>query len=808
MPKYYAAGISAHLSTLKLADTVTLNIKARKNDAASNSGIVETRLRNAGNKMEEEPEGFPGMEGYGIIGEEKRPFRLGFLNNVPFKMVRVETADEDVNSHSDKIPQALVLHIELTEKSFHTMPGATRPQHLMIDVFFNGILASSVLVHLRDIKTGAKSFEQIFAGVRCKHLAEHPWVIFPPSATEHFQGDSSTQAVIDRWERISRMLRDEADARGVNRLGERSPSGEYLKNLAQLEIPASLSAMRQNGPSFGTVDLVVTSGYGNKTTVSYLKRPARLVDHRYTRMSKESLPQDMIHKDRQFFGSSMDAEGGNDSGYGDPVLRGQHLSSMHIPQFPSTTIFPSPLDPVPSLSSSPAFINPMDLEIIPQLNHPFASNGHTDAAGHRTHLRSRPAFPIPPHDSAFHPTFAMHNSYNELWSPSGRSCFRGLGHGAMTLQMNIPPAIEFPLIGPMPIPRGPLPAIGLFSTSSKSRPASSVFSPRLTMPVIDPWSNSSLPRPSSPLVLPRQPLPDTGIFVNSILSPPSSRAAVSSPTDRKSTPSRIMVSHVIITMGFLGIVDHIWSTPQQIAQDNTKSSGQALSTANKRPMSSQNMDINDEDAPIMLTQSVESPSKKQNRTTSNDIFNAQSPKAVLVTVKHPEKLFRQHPRIRRCQAHGLAVSSNKDLPTAHVAPPESRLHGVIDFMDDGSSLSSVPSSPYTITPNRPPQVEIRPPSSTVYPESTPSLHITPSSILSTFSSDLEKNNEPPSKRHHAPKQHNDDEVNPSINQNCVIQFADGMTEAGTPVLRQVKGEKPGVFKEDMVVVGMRFLVLG
>lgn len=51
--------------------------------------------------------------------------------------------------------------------------------------------------------------------------------------------------------------------------------------------------------------------------------------------------------------------------------------------------------------------------------------------------------------------------------------------------------------------------------------------------------------------------------------------------------------------------------------------------------------------------------------------------------------------------------------------------------------------------------------------------------------------------------------NPALNDDCVIAFAESKDkDAERGVLRQVKGEKQGVFKEEYVVLAVRFFIPG
>lgn len=188
---------------------------------------------------------------------------------------------------TDIPPKALVLHVELTKKTFYESLIDGSRQHLKLDVFFNGQLAGCVLVHQNDIRTGVKSMHQIFAGTRVDYMAERPWVILPPSANGfHARNRDAKNVYIEqRWSEISRGLMEEANLRGVDENGLSPPSAAYLKELASMYMPDEVKDMQKpGGRRFGIMDVIVTVGLGRKVNsgTSYLTQPARLIDDRFS----------------------------------------------------------------------------------------------------------------------------------------------------------------------------------------------------------------------------------------------------------------------------------------------------------------------------------------------------------------------------------------------------------------------------------------------------------------------------------------------------------------------------------------------
>jgi len=89
----------------------------------------------------------------------------------------------------------------------------------------------------------------------------------------------------ERWKQVAEALAAEADQRGFNKYGDRSPSGAYLASLAEMEMPGKVDKMqKRGGPKLGVVDVVITYGKGMKfgPETDYLMKPARFTDSQFT----------------------------------------------------------------------------------------------------------------------------------------------------------------------------------------------------------------------------------------------------------------------------------------------------------------------------------------------------------------------------------------------------------------------------------------------------------------------------------------------------------------------------------------------
>jgi hypothetical protein len=387
MPSLYGAGVHIRLASQPLAPTLTGQVQLKKgHDASSKCEQAEKALRESVHTfLSEDRVPFPGGEGnfavnwlggtqflQVVVGQpsaksqqlEARKQRPALSNSYappvngsrPLQGIAARSgrplSSDDVESeeaspigrfpayvapspyssspNNHEEPEALVLHVMLSDKTFHHSPFNNSPQHLKIDVLFNGQLSSSVLIHTADVRAGAKSLHQIFAGTRIDYMAERPWVMHTPqpgaTSGQPAPGLPGTGAR-DRWAEICRALMNEASERGVNENGDRPPTAAYLQELASMKMPDMVRDLQgPGGMKFGVVDVIVTVGHGKKTVdnVVYLKAPMRLSDDRFCyevdeNGSSESIQASVSSAAPPTFNSDdQDAEG--DSNSESPVL--------------------------------------------------------------------------------------------------------------------------------------------------------------------------------------------------------------------------------------------------------------------------------------------------------------------------------------------------------------------------------------------------------------------------------------------------------------------------------------------------------
>jgi hypothetical protein len=306
MPTYFARGVSVRLGAMPLEDTTTQKIILRKGDAAKQqSQLAEKRLLKS-KLLKEKQVPFPGDEA---------AFQLNWVANAPFMQTRVgsnvheeeDTRDEEeattgthlaqildsitpanynfADASSHRKPKALSLHVNLSDKTYVSGLYNQRTS-LKVDVFFNGTLSACLFIPTHDIRSGAKSNHQIFAGTRIDFLAERPWVILPPEvAADGSARKNNTPASIEqRWQHLCQALQNEARERGTDEEGNRPPTAGFLNALAMTQMPEQVHSMQKpGGKAFGIIDVVVTAGEGRKLTsgVGYLKAPKRMIDESY-----------------------------------------------------------------------------------------------------------------------------------------------------------------------------------------------------------------------------------------------------------------------------------------------------------------------------------------------------------------------------------------------------------------------------------------------------------------------------------------------------------------------------------------------
>ncbi|KAF3049558.1 hypothetical protein E8E11_004889 [Didymella keratinophila] len=287
MPVYHARSITVRLGSMPLGETTTSDVVLKKGEVAKRqSEAAEKKLLGSG-YLAERRVLFPG---------DRDGFELNWLGNTPFMQTQVDTGflqspgsyagnqGQAYRTSEQNRLQALALHVKLSDKAF--LSGFSGKTHLKIEVLFNGQLSTCSLIHTNDIRSGAKSLNQTFAGYRVGFLAERPWILLPP----HTNADGGTRRFrktitpTERWREVSAAVQKEAEERGTDKYGGLPPSATFLHALASMEMPESVPTMQKpGGRKFGIIDVIITAGYGNKFTTgtSYLKRPQRLKDSNY-----------------------------------------------------------------------------------------------------------------------------------------------------------------------------------------------------------------------------------------------------------------------------------------------------------------------------------------------------------------------------------------------------------------------------------------------------------------------------------------------------------------------------------------------
>ncbi|KAH7391142.1 hypothetical protein DE146DRAFT_619385 [Phaeosphaeria sp. MPI-PUGE-AT-0046c] len=219
---------------------------------------------------------------------------------------------------------------------------------------------------------------------------------------------------------------------------------------------------------------------------------------------------------------------------------------------------------------------------------------------------------------------------------------------------------------------------------------------------------------------------------------------------------------------------------------------------------------------------ISKPVVPQRRTISgSNILGVQGPKATTFWFDNPEQLIREAAKERRIE------SSRKPRNDASIGPNTIALQasGVLTepAARSSSPLSSIHTSPVAESDNRqmteyiPSNLTADIPLSQLDGSSEPLLPTTlPSKPISPSKPNRKKRKAPaaPAVGRYLEKQPRSPDrlktiSNPPLNQDCVIALAESEDKsAERGVLRQVRGERQGVFAEDYVVFATRFFIPG
>ncbi|KAF2820671.1 hypothetical protein CC86DRAFT_116487 [Ophiobolus disseminans] len=230
--------------------------------------------------------------------------------------------------------------------------------------------------------------------------------------------------------------------------------------------------------------------------------------------------------------------------------------------------------------------------------------------------------------------------------------------------------------------------------------------------------------------------------------------------------------------------------------------------------------------------------------SNNDILGVQGPKATTFWLEDPEEVLREAARLRRSRTsikrkqksaptlesvtlvqvrsapEDLATASSSPLSTVPSSPEP--VNGLDVDIEHNAPLVSTPATP-NVSTSAIPQFDgssVRrdvssSPTKKLAAGSIPRFHPrVPSTPKPSPSPNTKKRKAVVASGRNMPKMpRSPDRLktmdNPPLNQNCVIAFAESKDEDGeNGVLRQVRGERQGVFAEEYVVLATRFFVAG
>lgn len=541
MPTYRPTGVSMHLGAASLTDSTTRDVAFRKQEATTKSDAAEHQLQRS-EQLDETNVRFPGDES---------GYKVNFLKNVPFMQVESLWPANDVAN----IPKALSLHVSLADKAFFACSFDGKSHHVKVDVFFNGILCSSSLAHVRDKPTRAEFMRLIFSGTRVDVLSERPWIVLPPKSSTNTRILQTHNMVTpqERWKELCDALTKEAADRGINKWHERPPSADYLMSLATMQMPEDVMRMQdRSSRNFGLVDVVITAGSGHKNK-HYLRSPARLEDQRYKREGGGDLVQDDSNTSTlgeasiiaQSTDDQADSEPRRDQQEAPPFrTRGSFPPSQTAQVEPYHNLMPEsgpmayPRHLAQRLGIGP--MAPPNAMNSAQICDSF-SNAQTGPGTGRRGAYT-PSTTVNPNDIFRDPFSPSSNALPERNNQLPFGLLSGLPppsttSGFPTSNLRASPPVQ-------PDPRGP----GFFIPS--------------------PFPQSTTPRPVNPKLRPvgpvryYGPLPEIGMYSVSNVKPNPDPGFIDPNQPRPS----ILVSRIVI-MGKRGrrLVDHRWAVPQRVA---------------------------------------------------------------------------------------------------------------------------------------------------------------------------------------------------------------------------------------------------
>ncbi|KAJ9668316.1 hypothetical protein H2201_001364 [Coniosporium apollinis] len=697
--------------------------------------------------------------------------------------------------------QALSVQVKLSSKSFpRSLDERNVAQDVKIDVLFNGDLIASTFVPAR-YKSESKHFTELhqqFSGKKTHNLLERVLVLVPlgqnadGSLRSLKRGKAASAGAAERWHQISTILEEEADKQGFNQYGDRSPVGEYLASLAALPMPEGVQGLQKpGGPKFGVIDVILTAGKGKKygPSTRYLSGPERLVDNRYPIKTRDAFNKEVTEKER-------------DVGAVDLTSQQPEASS----QLQESAVFSSPVDDSLQIGQSLAASNSRG-GVLESSMRAVATSSRSEAVFMETSPQGMAAFP------ASQKTFSTPIPYRATASTVANTAIpMSSFQNAMTnsqSQRALPRLFPQSTPTPVPVERTKPSTTGHYSlknlnslvTSSQPAMSQTLFDPvrQFMPPPRTPDQSDSIsgtkrrrrsswlaPENVSPLAKKQRVRSDSMVggadsgyktvpkFFASIDVPPKSLDVFGGP----------ILKRVVVKLKDTTVLDHTFSELKQLK----KPPPEGLEMGTRRHSIA---------APIFTQlQSRETPVRPL-RLQDSPVSSTES----TVTVTPPQLTF----DVIRDPAAFTPLppaSSTVSITVPESKPANRTRRSTIKRANPGTTASQPLATPVTPAPAPTPAPTATKPRTRRQPRADTQLKLTSQPKAETQPRRRVSTLRTPAK---AEAKVEDEFVVPALSKDCVVTYAQPGAWSGSCV-RQVRSERGGEFREEGVVMGVRFLL--
>ncbi|KAK6439894.1 hypothetical protein LTR95_003892 [Oleoguttula sp. CCFEE 5521] len=159
---------------------------------------------------------------------------------------------------------------------------------LKFEIYLNGDLVEVVYDNWRRASgaVAKRGGTKVFSGTRFHRQAEKPWTY------ESYTPSIDPAGAARRWTQLCEAYIREAERRGQDVDGEIPITAKYLIALSQLAMSDRIKLL---GTDFSVIDIIITAGDGSKfgPGTSYQRGPTRMTDHRFMSNILE-IPRDSL----------------------------------------------------------------------------------------------------------------------------------------------------------------------------------------------------------------------------------------------------------------------------------------------------------------------------------------------------------------------------------------------------------------------------------------------------------------------------------------------------------------------------------